>query len=320
MNPSINAYMTAHTQGWRAAAPGSLMVMGEHAVLHGKRALVCAVNQWLTVTLTPRPDRDVRILSALGEDRASLDEAPVREPFHFVWSAVNACAKKLPGGCVLSIESEFPATIGFGSSAAVTVATLAVLDAWCGETLDRAALHRRATAIIQAVQGRGSGADAAASVYGGLVEYRVDPPKLQPLHAIHPITVIYSGYKMPTRDVIARVEDDRIQRPALFDGFFYEIDECVRTAVDAVCRDAWAEVGWLMDQNHALMNALGVNDDTLEEIAMALRAQPGILGAKISGSGLGDCVIGLGTADNGSSAYTRVPCDMVERGVYCETI
>ena len=313
-----NSGMTPANTTWWADAPGSLMLMGEHAVLHGKRALVCAVDQRLRVTLTPRPDRTVRVHSALGEEEASLGDLAVRKPFRFVWACVRAQAPAFPSGCDLKITSDFPADIGFGSSAAVTVAVCAVLNAWLGIPHDRAALHQAAWKVIRSVQGRGSGADAAASVFGGMVEYRADPLKLQPLNTRHPITVVYSGYKTPTTEVIARVEAERQNRQALFNGFFFEIDECVSAAVDAVCRDHWAELGVLMDRNHALMKAIGVSDDTLEEIADTLRKQPGILGAKISGSGLGDCVVGLGTVDKWPLPFRRIPCAMTTEGVRVE--
>ena len=51
----------------KASAPGSLMLMGEHAVLHGKKALVCAIDQRISVSLTPREDARISIVSALGE-------------------------------------------------------------------------------------------------------------------------------------------------------------------------------------------------------------------------------------------------------------
>lgn len=310
--------MTVANTTWTATAPGSLMLMGEHAVLHGKRALVCAVNRFMRVRLTPRSDRRVHIQSALGDVEAELDAIEPRAPFQYVWTALKQFADGAPCGCDLSIESDFPDTIGFGSSAAVTVATLAALDALCGRSLDWRTLHERALDVIRSVQGAGSGADAAASVFGGLLEYQHTPRKFELLKASYPLTVVYSGYKTPTTEVIARVEAERRKRPALFDGFYYEIHECVRDAVDAICRDDWTEVGVWMDRNHALMDALGVNDVTLEHIVCGLREQPGILGAKISGSGLGDCVIGLGAVDQWDLPYEIVPCAMTQEGVRVE--
>ena len=43
------------------------MLMGEHAVLRGQPAIVCAINKRMKVTLTPREDKAVLMHSALGE-------------------------------------------------------------------------------------------------------------------------------------------------------------------------------------------------------------------------------------------------------------
>lgn len=307
--------------GWRSRAPGSLMCLGEHAVLHGKRALVCAVDRFFTVTLTPLSDPVIRIRSALGEDSAPLNALPDREPFRFLWRSVQSYdTTDWSTGFTLTVDADISQHVGFGSSAAVTVAALAAIDAWLGRPLDYGALHRRALGVIQAVQGRGSGADAAASIYGGLVEYRMEPPLIEPLRACFPITVIYSGYKTPTAEVIARVDAERHRRPGLFEGFFTEMDECVRDAVDAICRDDWAALGQCMNLNHTLMDAIGVNDPVLERMVQALRSQPEILGAKISGSGLGDCVIGLGDAARWPLEYERIPCRMTMEGVTIEQV
>ena len=303
---------------WTAHAPGSLMAMGEHAVLHGKRALVMAVDRRIHVTIEPRRDRLVRVKSALGEDSAPLDALPDRAPFRFVWAALQAQLPVLSSGCDLHIHADFSDSIGLGSSAAVTVALTAALRAWSGATVDRWGLFHEAVRVVRHVQGCGSGADVAASVFGSMIEYRADPLKIQPLHATYPITVVYSGYKTPTPEVIARVEGERARRPALFDGFFFEINEAVRDAVDAICRDAWDEVGLLMDRNQALMVSIGVSDPTLEHIVDLLRADPQVLGAKISGSGLGDCVWGLGRATEGRIPYDQVDCAITQEGVRIE--
>jgi len=62
------------------------------------------------------------------------------------------------------------------------------------------------------------------------------------------------------------------------------------------------------------MDALGVNDATLSEMIWRLRAQPTILGAKISGSGLGDCVLGLGEL-SAPLPWESIPVSVAPTGV-----
>ena len=42
------------------------MLLGEHAVLHGFRSVVCAIDRRIQITLTPLPEPVLEIESALG--------------------------------------------------------------------------------------------------------------------------------------------------------------------------------------------------------------------------------------------------------------
>ena len=74
------------------------------------------------------------------------------------------------------------------------------------------------------------------------------------------------------------------------------IGRVTQYALEAASRADWQAVGELMNINQGLMDALGVNNEQLAKLVFALREDPGIMGSKISGSGLGDCVVGLGKA------------------------
>ena len=103
------------------------MLMGEHAVLRGQPALVCAINKRMKVELTPRADSSVFLHSALGAHETTLDELAPNESFRFVMGALHACRETLAQGFELEFRSEMSHQMGLGSSAAVTVATLAAL-------------------------------------------------------------------------------------------------------------------------------------------------------------------------------------------------
>ncbi|TAN36933.1 MAG: hypothetical protein EPN23_07405 [Verrucomicrobia bacterium] len=299
------------------SAPGSLMLMGEHAVLHGRRALCAAINRRVRVRLRLRDDRQVCIRSALGKLDTSLDQLTVQPPFTFALATLLHHRRRLTHGLDLAIESEFSHQIGLGSSAAVTVALLKGLDALISGDFGKAALPKNpvgrarspdaplksvtaralfhdAREIIRGVQGVGSGADAAASVYGGIVLYRATPLVIRPLAVAPHLTTVYCGYKTPTAEVIQIVEQARAKNPILFNKLFDLMDACVTHALPHSRARRWHEFGKLMNLHHYLQAALGTNTPELEDICERLRAAPGISGAKISGSGLGDCAIGLG--------------------------
>jgi len=306
------------------------MLLGEHAVLHGHYAMVCAINRRITVRLSPLTEKSVRITSALGEYDAPLDNLADHSSFRFVLQAIRQHFSQLPAGFELRIDSEFSADIGFGSSAAVTVATHAALMQWInGKAPAREELFAQCLETVHAVQGRGSGADLAASVFGGCVGFSLKTLssqlkikhegtkniklsdlrvlsvagveksgfEFQPLEVAVPLTAVYCGYKTPTPEVIGKVEQLRAADPEMYERIYSEIDASVGEAVSCLRKPDFPAFGKILNRNQQLMDEMGVNTPELQEIVSALQVDPNIYGAKISGSGLGDCAVGIGHAD-----------------------
>jgi mevalonate kinase len=53
-----------------------------------------------------------------------------------------------------------------------------------------------------------------------------------------------------------------------------------------------AELGWYMDMNHALLDALGVGHPALSRLVLAARSA-GAFGAKLTGAGGGGCMVAV---------------------------
>jgi mevalonate kinase len=286
-----------------SSASGSLMLLGEHAVLHGRRALVCAIDRRINVALSKISKPILRIVSDLGSYESPLDNLTDHPNFRFVLDAVKQYPREQ--GIELKIGSDFSSDIGFGSSAAVTVATHAALmqspRSWTSATeedhcragaetppLDKEKLFKRSLATVHRVQGRGSGADVAASVFGGVVAYRAEPLEIYPMGESFPLTAVYSGSKMKTVDVIRHLEERRSLNVDYFEKIFDRMD----TSVGEVIED-FKTLGKNLILNQKLMEEMGLSNAALTEIIQIFQALE--TPAKISGSGLGDCAIGLGS-------------------------
>lgn len=342
---------------YKASAPGSLMLMGEHAVLYRQPALVMAHEKRITVTLSPRNDEKIYINSALGKETfaiSSLSETlAVSHPlFPFILTAIYRRKNEFNTGFELTIDSEFSHQIGFGSSAALVVALVAVLDRFISLPIQSreissvtpvssvpsvtpdltvsflSALFLEAYQIIQMVQGAGSGADLAASLYGGVVYYKaptqissltpVTPPFIEKLPISLPIVAFYSGKKVKTAEIIQKIKGRYEKEKILLDPLFNLMGETAKAAKVAVEEEDYERLGSLMNVQHGLLSALQVSTLALDNIVHALREKPGIYGAKISGAGLGDSVIGLGEAED--LAYgQRIPLATTLEGLRYES-
>jgi mevalonate kinase len=286
------------------------MILGEYAVLHGHPALVAAIDRRLVVSLNPRTDKKIEIFSALGNYATTIDKIEIIPPFSFILAALQKF--NLVTGCTLTIEADFSDQLGFASSAAVTVSTMAVLMSWLDIPYSSEDLILQSRDIVRKVQGFGSGADVAACVLGGFVSYRAEHFLAERL-AYYPLTVLYSGAKTKTRDAVQFVKNKFSSYPSVLTKIYHAIGETAAAGISAVKNEDWKSLGNVMNIHQGLHEALGVNTQELQHAIQLLRTDPQILGAKISGSGLGDCVIGLGAGLNDS--YPRLLTPIANAGV-----
>ena len=100
------------------SAPGKLIVLGEHAVVYDRPCIVSAVSQRLTLRIEETRERGVVLETPGVKDTRFIDAA--------IAVVRDRWTKTLPG-LRITTESTFSGLYGFGSSSAVTVATLFAL-------------------------------------------------------------------------------------------------------------------------------------------------------------------------------------------------
>ncbi len=281
---------------YRYAAPGSLMLFGEHAVLHGYPALVGAVDQTITVELKPdQQSACCQIDSHLGQAVYTLAKPiKIEPPFQYLLAIIQHYQNQIQHGFTLKITSQFSSTVGLGSSSAVTVAALACMHQWLGLSCQLVDLFRIARQLVRAQQGQASGADIAASLLGGVVLFRGDLNQSERMNVPLPnMVVVYSGSKMKTADVIRYVNANVEQQRQCYQDWFMQIGNITEQAAEALCHQNWQGFAQCLVANQKILCQMSLNNVAIDSIVRTLTGQPGILACKISGSGLGDCVIGL---------------------------
>lgn len=278
----------------KTSAPGSLMLMGEHAILHGHPALVTAINKRLSVQVSSRDDKKILIHSALGnyeDDLIILKDDP---RFRFALEALKHFQPHLTSGLDILIDSEIDSTKGLGSSAALVVSLVtALFRTTRQEAPSQKKLFLTARQIIRKVQGRGSGSDVAASIHGGIVSY--DPRKEEVIPFKNPLIfcAIYAGYKTPTPQVIDFLEKASREDSEKYKALYEKIGSTTHRGIEALQAERISDFVQAFQENQSLMIDLGISDKILDMITKEVLTQPNVLGAKISGSGLGDCILAL---------------------------
>ncbi len=284
----------------KASAPGKLMLFGEHAVVYGKPCIVTAVDHRISASIEERKDKkiiinapDVGIKNCEIDLNENLENQP--KEVRFVFQAIKNFFDKygISSGLEVTTKSEFSSRLGFGSSSAVTVATLKALSELFSIKMSNKEMFDLGYKTVLDVQGVGSGFDVAAAVYGETIYFRnkgevIEKLKIDSL----PLVVGYTGIKADTPTLVKNLAKKRELYKLIIDRIFEKIETIVENAKIFFSEKHFPALGEMMNFNHGLLNALGVSCKELEILVHTARSV-GAYGAKLSGAGGGDCMIAL---------------------------
>ena len=188
------------------SAPGKIHLMGEHAVVYGRPALLAAINRRLTVSVQ-KGTHGVKIISD--------------QPGAYVRHIVSLVLKELKiagePDAIISIFSDIPAGFHLGSSAAVAVATIGALSYFLKRIWNPIAINKLAFEAEKQQHGNPSGGDNTIVTFGGIVWYRRELEFLKSIWQLsfHPhkslsqFFLINTGKpKESTRDMVAFVKSE----------------------------------------------------------------------------------------------------------------
>nr|WP_279611729.1 hypothetical protein [Candidatus Sarmatiella mevalonica] len=232
---------------------------------------------------------------------------------------------------LLSIESQIP-IMGLGSSGALIACMTALLLLYTERiSLPLSYSHleliyQRGWEIARAFQSSySSGSDIACSILGGMILHRKHGLCVNKSNSVpYEICLIYCGYKRKTADIIwltQRLDDaSRIR-------LFKEMDFNSLMLFDGINNRDNALIRNSMNSAHRILQNLGMSDFLLDSIVQKMNAQSRY-GAKISGSGLGDCALTFSAWDDPDAVYAKTPLpfapafddasDAMRAGAICE--
>ena len=271
-----------------AAASGKVILLGEHAVVYGHPALVAGIENGAEATVA----RDTMSSITLGSRTEATDQGTLGAALGALLTALDAPPLQV------HVHLHIPAGCGLGASAATGVAvaraTFELLEPTDTESPTRRhAILRAAQAWEKVFHGNPSGIDATAATLGGCFAFdrKCGPQAItvgKPLH----LAVAVADAPASTKAMVDKVAAMRAADPAHIEGVFAQIGQLAKTATRSIEEGAARRLGELMNQNHALLQELAVSTQALDN-ACAWSRDAGALGAKLTGSGGGGCVIAL---------------------------
>jgi D-glycero-alpha-D-manno-heptose-7-phosphate kinase len=276
----------------------------------GGAVVSVAINRYTYASLRSLPGRAVRLRS--DDYHAVVEAASVAElEYDGTLDLPKAALKRLdvPAGVEISTRSDAPPGSGLGSSAAIGVVLVGVIDAFLGQERtadDRAAL---ANALeIEELGIAGGKQDQLGAALGGVnyLEFGPWPPKSRPLRLPAGVlnelekrfVLCYSGHSRLSGDIIQRVQQAyEAGEPATCEAL-RTMRDLARSLREALLSGDVEELGPILRENwrcqralHPSVTTAGV--DRLFDVANA----HGALGGKAGGAGGGGSLVFFAAAD-----------------------
>lgn len=279
-----------------ASAPGKIILLGEHSVVHGRPAIavpVSAVQARAAVFANPiAPTGQVRIQAPAIDLDAFLTDLPADHLFAIGIQGVleHFGLNQLPA-CTIRIQSTIPIAAGMGSSAAVSVALIRAVSTFLGHPLDNEAVNAIAFKVEQRIHGNPSGVDNSVITYNQPVYFiRGQEPGFITVREPVQLLVTDSGTAAATGPMVEGVKQRHQASPHEYDAWFDRIGALVDKARDLLEIGLPDALGPLLTENHFLLQKIGVSTPELDRLVEAALGA-GALGAKLTGGGGGGNMI-----------------------------
>jgi phosphomevalonate kinase len=319
----------AAVTGITASAPGKVLLAGEYAVLAGAEAVVMAINRRAVARLVAPGTTEARgaagspFLQAVAQTVAAHAGADSPAARAAALLAVDSSALRDVGGIKL----------GLGSSAAATVAACTCALAHGAQGLGgdarpaAAEVHRlahMAHGAAQSAQGaRGSGADIAASVYGGILGVRMrrettpeplaEPMIVRPLvpdlerSRVH-LVFVWTAAPASTPALVARVHAWRDAQAGAYERAMTALADAAQALIAALrpsgqAAEVVAAIAAGAEAAGGLGRAAGVDIETEAHRAIARLAAEHGGASKPTGAGGGDIALAAFTTTAAAAAF-----------------
>lgn len=305
-------------------APGKLVIAGEWAVLNSPNpAIVTTVNKQVKVTVKEHKESDIKIISPHFEFKTKADTAVIK-------AAIDITKKYLGKLQSFEIETDSAETfysldnnikLGFGSSAAITVAAIDAILKFHEQEVNQETLYKLAALSHYNAQGKiGSAFDIAAAAFKKTISYsRFDPEFLEKAYNHHPLKEVlamnwqglkieilpnlpnlyfligFTGKSASTKALVQQM--NVVKNSEQINKIYLQIADTVNTLYSAWCNQNQTKIIELINQNHFLLkeltNVSKINILTPELELLADIARKHHSAGKLSGAGGGDCGIAV---------------------------
>ena len=282
----------------KASAPGKVILFGEHFVVYGVKAILCAINKRVTVTAEKIKEEKISIKSDIGDLELELNK-PISEinsplkPFYYL---ANKIIRNQSTGIEIKIESDIPLGAGLGSSSACCVAGAAAISKLFSEKTKEEILEL-AIEAEKTIFENTSGADCTVCTYGGIIEYEKEKGfiKIKSEPNFH-LIIANSNIKHSTESIVSKVKQFKNEDTERFSKLCNDESKLIEDVLQLLKENNIQKLGQKVVQNQKYLETIGISNEKLKD--MIKIGQESSFGTKITGAGDGGCVFSLTDESN----------------------
>lgn len=275
-------------------APGKAILIGEHGVVHGTSAIALPL---LGIGVQAKVSTE-----APGTIMGNLYSGPLnRAPRRFrpllstLQLASDYCENFMPEDVGLTLRSTVPPERGLGSSAAVATAIVRACAQFAQVELTQDEMYTIVQAAEEIAHMNPSGVDARAVSSNEPIRFRQGVYTEVRVGRTMFLVIADTGLPRRTREAIQHVQSVARRNPRAFQSDIDYLGRLVRDAEHALNIGDAKSLGATLNESHEMLRSFNVSCRELDTLVLQAR-QSGALGAKLTGAGLGGCMIALTTS------------------------
>lgn len=279
----------------KASAPGKVILLGEHFVVYGKKAILASIDKRVKVTSEKKSEKIISVKSNIGQLIKPVTESieKINSPLKPFFYIAKKMIKKFnfDGGISIVVESEIPLGVGLGSSSACCVAGAASISNLFTK-LSREDIIELAIKAEQTIFKDTSGADCTVCTHGGIIEYNKQNG-FKKINSENNLTLVIANSKQihSTSVTVSKVKKYKERNEEKFSRLCEKEEMLVENFKNALSKNDFKLIGKNMTENQNYLEEIGISNDTIREMIVLVKNSA--YGAKITGAGDGGCIIAL---------------------------
>jgi len=281
----------------RGSGFGKTILFGEHFVVHGIPGIASAVDSAADATVK-KAAKGINVTDERSGAKGYAEKKKLQqiESIERMLKAMDLDPKEV--AIDIWLGGNLPRFSGLGASAASSVAIARAIAEEFNLDFSDERINDIAYEAEKAYAGNPSGIDNTAATFGGLIWFKKNlgggSNTIKQLRIREPVEIVIgnTGIVANTKAMVVGVAERKKQNPKKYSPIFREAENLAHKGRKALEEFDLQKVGQLMNENHRLLQEIGVSCEELDYLVELAREQ-GAFGAKMTGGGGGGCMLAL---------------------------